>query len=409
VRVFISAIGSLGDVNPMITLGTALKRRGHQVALLAVADALEQIKSRGLHAHCVLGQQEYDAWRALPRPTLSEEPTRIRMDRENMNALTHVVLPAIAETIQFVWRRHIPGRSIGLTPAPSGAGFAFLRERLQMPVFEVRFAPRDHENSGEFDNHFGTLLDDIRSSIDLPPLRQGWLRWLLTYDRAIGLYPSWFSDASRVRQSNVVPTTYLFESQDDARQLPAELDAFLAQGPPPVVATFGTYASFSNDLYRRVIDACTALRERLVIATRYPEQLPAQLPTNCITVRYVSFKRLLPCAAAIIHHGGAGTIAGAFRAGIPQIICPMAFDQFDNADTVVSLGCGLHVDSTSVSAIDLQNLLQRAIRDPQLHEAARKIAGYFDPSRDASSEICRLIEQFAHERGVQVQPAQGQL
>jgi rhamnosyltransferase subunit B len=49
---------------------------------------------------------------------------------------------------------------------------------------------------------------------------------------------------------------------------------------------------------------------------------------------------LLPQVAALVHHGGIGTTAAALAAGIPQLIAPFAFDQFDNAARTVRLGVG---------------------------------------------------------------------
>eukprot|EP00887_Chlorella_sp_A99_P007448 scaffold2.g7448.t1 len=46
----------------------------------------------------------------------------------------------------------------------------------------------------------------------------------------------------------------------------------------------------------------------------------------------VSHDALLPLAAALVHHGGAGTLAAALRHGVPQLICPLQFDQASNAD-----------------------------------------------------------------------------
>ena len=64
------------------------------------------------------------------------------------------------------------------------------------------------------------------------------------------------------------------------------------------------------------------------------------MPPDAIHARYVSFEALLPRAAAIIHHGGIGSVSQALRAATPQLIQPMAFDQFDNASRVVQLGAG---------------------------------------------------------------------
>ena len=55
---------------------------------------------------------------------------------------------------------------------------------------------------------------------------------------------------------------------------------------------------------------------------------------------YVPLRRLLPHAAALVHHGGIGTTAEALRAGTPQLVVPLAHDQFDNAARVAALGVG---------------------------------------------------------------------
>jgi UDP:flavonoid glycosyltransferase YjiC (YdhE family) len=46
---------------------------------------------------------------------------------------------------------------------------------------------------------------------------------------------------------------------------------------------------------------------------------------------YEPLSQILPRAAALVHHGGIGTIALALRAACPQLIMPLANDQPDNA------------------------------------------------------------------------------
>ena len=43
---------------------------------------------------------------------------------------------------------------------------------------------------------------------------------------------------------------------------------------------------------------------------------------------FVDYSCLLPRCSAMVHHGGAGTVAAALRAGIPSVICPLHFDQY---------------------------------------------------------------------------------
>ena len=389
--VFACAVGSLGDVNPIISVGSALQQRGHRVFVLTTGDAESKVRESGLHAHVVLSQQEWDAWRSLPRES---EP-----ELESLKAWVHVALPAVAETIRFIWHEFVPGDSIGLAPAMLGAGFPFFREKFRMPLIEIQYAPRVEHEAGAFDQMFGDVLNRIRKSMQLPPMQDGLLRWLVTPDRTLGFYPEWFLDASGLeRTADVTPLHYLFDPKDDSRALPGELMDFLDRGTAPLVATFGTFARTESALYANAIEACVSIGERLVVLTRYPEQLPSPLPAGCLAVPYVSLKQLFPHASAVIHHGGAGTIAQAFRAGLPQIICPLAFDQFVNADRVVALGCGTRIDRAAFQVDLIKRVVAKTVADVHMAQVAKVVAGRIDDN--ATPRVCDLIERYARELGV---------
>lgn len=386
-RIFLVAIGSLGDVNPVISLAGGLQRRGHDVYVLTTADADAKIRAANLKTHIVLSQQDYDTWRSAER---EQDP-----DRENMKAFVRMVLPSIAETVRFVWQRFIPGRTVGLTPVPAGCGLMFMREKFGMPVIELQYAPRREDDPSLFDSIFGEILGDVAASIGLSRNRRRWLELICGCDRTIGLYPDWFHVAGDTSNCvAAIPTDYLFMPADDAHPLPENLTRFLDAGTAPVAVTFGTYATTDGTLFESAIDACRQLRQRLVIISKYPEQLPSPLPEHCINVGYVSLRRLFPRLRAVIHHGGAGTIAQAFRAGIPQIVCPMAFDQFINAERVVSLGCGKTIDRIEFDADTLARIIDSVVNDPEIDRHARSIATRFEPG-DSCERICETIEGHA--------------
>jgi UDP:flavonoid glycosyltransferase YjiC (YdhE family) len=48
---------------------------------------------------------------------------------------------------------------------------------------------------------------------------------------------------------------------------------------------------------------------------------------RCFLVGSVPFEQLFPRGAAVVHHGGAGTVAAAVRAGIPQVVVPQMADR----------------------------------------------------------------------------------
>jgi hypothetical protein len=53
---------------------------------------------------------------------------------------------------------------------------------------------------------------------------------------------------------------------------------------------------------------------------------------------YAPFSQLLSRSAALVHHGGIGTAAHALKAGVPQLVAPCCYDQFDNAAHLRRLG-----------------------------------------------------------------------
>ena len=104
--------------------------------------------------------------------------------------------------------------------------------------------------------------------------------------------------------------------------------------------------------------------------------------------------RLLPHCAAIVHHGGVGTTAQGFAAGIPQLIMPMAFDQPDNAARAIRLGVARAIAPRAFRPRAAARLLAELLERPESSGNCRLVAQRTaDPRRlDAACEaICRLV------------------
>jgi UDP:flavonoid glycosyltransferase YjiC (YdhE family) len=70
-------------------------------------------------------------------------------------------------------------------------------------------------------------------------------------------------------------------------------------------------------------------------------QLPYRdLPATIIAVELLPFDWLFPQLAAIVHHGGSGTTAVGFRAGVPAAVVPFGFDQYYWGERLHTLGVG---------------------------------------------------------------------
>ena len=88
-----------------------------------------------------------------------------------------------------------------------------------------------------------------------------------------------------------------------------------------------------------------------------------------------------------MHHGGIGTCAQGFAAGVPQLVMPMAHDQPDNAQRLKRLGVGDYLlpkrFRADVVASRLKNLLASSEVARACAEAKDRMAAQMPPERVA--------------------------
>jgi UDP:flavonoid glycosyltransferase YjiC (YdhE family) len=106
---------------------------------------------------------------------------------------------------------------------------------------------------------------------------------------------------------------------------------------------------------------------------------------------YVPLSQLLPHAAALIHHGGIGTCSQALRASIPQVIQPLAFDQFDNAARIQKLGVGTMIPKRRFQASTIAQRLQALLGSSDVSTQCRSLQNHF-LGKNHLGESCHLLE-----------------
>jgi UDP:flavonoid glycosyltransferase YjiC (YdhE family) len=123
-------------------------------------------------------------------------------------------------------------------------------------------------------------------------------------------------------------------------ELPSELSRFIDAQGAPLVFTPGTGVVEVDHFFGAARECCERLgRAGVFLSPRLPAQSRGARG-RFYQLDYLDLALLLPRAALLVHHGGIGTTARAFEAGVPQIISPQSFDQPDNGDRVSRLGVG---------------------------------------------------------------------
>jgi rhamnosyltransferase subunit B len=198
-------------------------------------------------------------------------------------------------------------------------------------------------------------------------------------DLSVTLFPEWFGPRKPDWPAPLACGEFPLYDPDPEAPFSPELAQFLAAGEAPVVFTHGTGNHQAGAYFAHALSAVQRIGRRAIFLTAHPDQVPPNLPESVLWQAYLPFKALLPHSAALVHHGGIGSTAEALRAGIPQLIVPLAFDQFDNAARVEVLGAGLCLPHDRLSAARLSLKLEKVLSLASIRDQAAFIARRLTP------------------------------
>jgi UDP:flavonoid glycosyltransferase YjiC (YdhE family) len=235
-------------------------------------------------------------------------------------------------------------------------------------------------------------LNEFRGTFGLPPTRRILTQWSPSPQRVIGLFPDWFGTipdgGPAFRHAGFV----LF---DDAagRRTPDSLASFLAAGPAPVIFSFGSAMRHGRPYFEAAIEACQILNVHGVLLGAEGEQIPENLPANVCHASYAPFSEVLPKAACVVHHGGLGTSAQALRAGVPQLVMPLAYDQADNAVRMRRLGVANILYPKRFTGKAVAKRLRFLMDDAGVKQAAASVSERFH-IMDGAGTAATLLEEL---------------
>jgi rhamnosyltransferase subunit B len=391
-KILLTALGSYGDVYPNIGLGRVLSRRGHTVTLLTNPFFRPLAGKYGLDFVPIGTEAQYERFSNHPSLFNPRKSFSVFFDtlilpniRTAYERLMESIVPGetvIASSIlvfaaRVVQEKHgVPNATLHLSPMafksayemPKNAVFPF-PEWLPLDLKKLYWRIAD---AAVTDRLIGPPLNDLRKELGLPPVSRIMTVWGHSPDRVIGLFPSWYGAPQPDWPASSRLTGFPLFDEDEEAELPPDVRAFLDGGAPPVVFMPGSLMQQAAAFLRTAAEACQAAGKRAIFLTRYPQQIPDRLPEAIRHFSYVPFHRLLPQAAAIVHHGGIGTCAQALQAGIPQLLHPMAYDQHDNAWRIRRLGAGDWVDFRNCGTRELSAKLEALTASGSVRERCRR-------------------------------------
>lgn len=407
-KISIQTLGSLGDVMPYITTARALMRSGAEVTLMAPREYTSVISAHGVSPASppAFSLDEWNA-QAEQRGTLSD-PIRFFRDWNEM------VVPYVADITAHCLEAAkgadiLVGNSI-CAPARVAAeayGIPYILSAQQPAISPTREAPCAmmwRPWHGTWLNRTGYLTVNLaqrlmlealkgeRRALGLRPIPEGGTRRHLgqPLPRVTNTSPALIP----YRPSDWAPNDHLTPYPSLDLQGPENLDQsvldFLAAGSPPLHVGLGSFESDAEGaLISALMRAIHALGLRAIISAGLASCLPGGLKDGHFVSGPLSHPALFPLCAGVIHHGGAGTLDTALRAGTPQLILPDRLDQFWHGARLRELGVSpAHIRKTATQP-ELEKLLCELL-SPDMKTRAETLAPPLR-ARDGAADFAAFI------------------
>jgi rhamnosyltransferase subunit B len=405
----------VGDLNPYLALGARLLTRGHTVTVLANPYFESMVCAAGLPfvAMGTLAHVE-DFWR---------DPDMWNFARHWKTSLRWSALAPMRDSYRLILERHEPGSTVVVGP-----GWAFgariAQEKLGFPMVTIHLEPGQfrsvHQSPvmppplvlhdwvpravkrAEFWIADRWFIDPVlagetnrfRKELGLPPVRRFVSEWWNSPDLVLGLFPEWFGPVQPDWPRQTALTGFPLWNQANAIDPPEGLARYLDEGDPPIVFTFGTVNRHTRRLFEASVDACRRRGCRGILITRHRADVPESLPAGVRSFEYIPFAHFLHRCAAIVHHGGTGTLAHALAAARPQVVIPLSFNQPDDAARLRRLGAAAVVSRRAASGRRIASALDTLLSSPAVAERCREMAARFE-GIDAIGGSCDAIEALA--------------
>ena len=191
--------------------------------------------------------------------------------------------------------------------------------------------------------------------------------------------------------SGTVVTGQWFDRSSPAA-LPADVDAFLADGRAPIVVSFGSMRGIPAGELRSAVDRLLGAGQRVVVQGPFE---PLRGSPGLLSAPAVDHRTLLPRATLAVHHGGAGTTHAVAAAGLPSVVVPHVGDQRYWADRLHALGVASRpIALTGLDAAYVAETVLAAAADQPMRDRARTLAARLS-AEDGIGASVRLVEKAA--------------
>ena len=361
-----SALSGFGHITPMLPLATAFRDRGNDLVFASADDARSRIEAAELDFAPVgtaLGKNIEEFRHRYPEA--ADLPGRELPEFMGPRLFGEIAAPRTLPDLHrlaVAWEPELVVHDTVDFAAPIAA--AALGVPNVVHSFGAVIPSRRIAGAA-------TYVESLWQDFDLEPRPYGGL-----FDHLyIDIYPPSMQVPGALSHVGRVEHLRPAEVAAGGAALPPAVATAVAGGRSVVYLTFGTVFNV-NPTFVAAVDALAQRSDLVAVVTVGPAGDPGAfgaLPPHVHVERFVPQEALLPRCAAVMSHGGSGTVLATLAHGLPQVVLPQGADQFLNADACVAAGAGLAIDAADADTAAIGAALSELLEREDLGDGARRV------------------------------------
>lgn len=362
-KLTIIAIGSRGDVQPIVALGRGLFDAGYKLRIVTLQSFEPMVRGQGLEFFPVEGDAQ----------ALTNEMMLPGMKGNGLNLLSMYrgimrTFGAITKSYQEAFTADVLRDSDAILSQLPGGFYGYdLAEHLGVPYLALSVIPQEVTGAYPLSllpmqfslgRRYNRLTYYFAQQLAWHPFRNS----INAFRQQLGLPPAsfWWGNMRRMAREripviqgfshHVIPTqpewgdhvhTTGYWLLDESGWEPSDALVKFLDGDPPVFIGFGSMPVPEPRITTMLIlEALERSGKRGILHAGWAKLGVTDLPDTVFLLDYAPYAWLFPRMSAVIHHGGSGTTGLALRSGVPSMVVPFTADQPFWGRRTLELGVG---------------------------------------------------------------------
>ena len=428
-----------GHLNPNLAVASALRARGHEVAIYSGALAREAVQGEGFTYFPydqAIDQHLMPIWFPDPKNTLASD---IPIERSAWRKVSQIkatlrewflsTVPQQVEDLRAIIRQWQP--DLLVTDISLFGPILVLQESADIPIaafcvllacplpgpdapvwgrglppprgWVPRLRSRVEQALQDWVlKDFRLAANALRSQYGLKPIKES----VMGYSGHLPLFLVAGAPELDYSRHDLPPSVHYVGPclwHRAKQEAPPDWLTQLPRGRPMVYVTEGTVHVGEPTLLRSAAQGLGPMDIDLVMTTGKHRD-PADLRLggagpNVRVERYVPHGDLFPRTDVVVTTGGPGTVLAALVAGVPVVIVPTGWDHAENAQRIVEAKVGVRLDLQDCTPQRLRSAVETLLRDPSYRQNAGRMGAALE-RQGGPLRAAELLEELLNRSSV---------